>query len=43
VLPIQGEGQHVPLKHWCPTTSLHGVTTQKTANSIFTAAKNTIS
>jgi len=22
--------QHVPLKHWYPTTSLHGVITQKT-------------
>jgi len=24
--------QHEPLKHWYPTTTLHGITTQKTLN-----------
>jgi hypothetical protein len=24
--------QHGPPKHWCPTTKLHGTTTQKTLN-----------
>jgi hypothetical protein len=31
--------QHGPPKRWYPTTTLHGVTTQKTANSNFTAVK----
>jgi len=31
--------QHGPPKRWYPTTSLHGVTSQKTATRIFTAVK----
>jgi hypothetical protein len=30
---------HGPLKHWYPTTTLHGVTTQKTSTWIFTTVK----
>jgi hypothetical protein len=30
---------HGPLKHWCPTTTLHGVTTQNTSTWNITAMK----
>jgi hypothetical protein len=37
--PSSGWRQHVPLKRWYPTTTLHGVTTQKTSTWNITAVK----
>jgi len=34
---VVGYQQHGPPKLWCPTTTLHGVRTQKTSTWILTA------
>jgi len=41
--PSSAEVQHGPAKSWYPTTSLHGVTTQKTTTLVFIAVGNLVS